>query len=126
MVVTVGPADEGDDDLALFSMVYRIPNAAEASWFDPILVRDNPVFVDPFLLAICNEPEFAGASDELFNHFRVLFEALAENPVAPIDRYLRFPEFREACLGYTRKGVDGSGSGRDRRDRPPCRLPAET
>ncbi len=105
---------DGDDRLTLFSMVFGVPNASRAPWFDPVLVRDNQVFVDPFLLNLCTEPEFAGASAHVFEYFRILFEILARNPRAAIEPLLRFPEFAEGCLGYTASGVDGSGSGRDR------------
>jgi hypothetical protein len=104
----------GDDRLTLFSMVFGVPHASRARWFDPVLVRDNPVWVDPFLLDLCTEPEFEGASVQVFDHFRVLFDLLAKDPKARIEPLLRFPEFSENCLGYTASGVDGAGSGWDR------------
>lgn len=107
------PSD-GLDQPTLFSMVFGVANAITAPWFDPVLIRDSPVFVDPFLLDLCEEPEFEGASDQVFEHFRVLFRLVAEDPRAEIGELLRFPEFAEACLGYTEGGVDGAGSGPSR------------
>jgi hypothetical protein len=56
---------------SLFSKVFDVNRPEEASWFDPVLLRDNPVFVDPFLLDLTNEPEFRGASREVFEHFKL-------------------------------------------------------
>jgi hypothetical protein len=105
---------EGGDELALFSLVFGAPDASRASWFDPVLIHDNPVFVDPFLLDICEEPEFRGSSIEVFEHFRTIFGILAADPQATVLPMLQFPEFAEACLGYTERGVAGSGSGSGR------------
>jgi hypothetical protein len=67
-----------------------------------------------FLVDLCKEPEFAGASEQVFEHSRILFEMLARGPRAAIEPLLRFPEFAENCLGYAASGVDGAGSGRNR------------
>ena len=94
-------------------MVFGMRRATRARWFDPMLVRDNPVFVDPFPLNLCKELEFAGASEQVFEHPRILFEMLARDPRAAIEPPLRFPEFAENCLGDAASGVDGAGSGRN-------------
>jgi hypothetical protein len=99
---------------SLFSKVFDMNRPEEASWFDPVLLRDNPVFVDPFLLDLTNEPEFRGASREVFEHFKLLYRAVAHNPQADVEKRLEFPEVAETCLGYTKIGTSGSGSGHDR------------
>ncbi len=101
-----------DPERSLFSAVFHIDEPGEASWFDPVLTADNPVFVDPFLLDYAGEPEFEGASDEVFEHFRQPFRLLAESPFADLSGMLDFPEMPEMCLGYTAAGTRGAGSGR--------------
>lgn len=101
-----------DEDRSLFSAVFGIPDPDNAAWFDPVLTTDNPVFVDPFLLDYSGEPEFGGAADELFEHFREPFRLLAKSPSADTSGMLDFPEMPETCLGYTAHGTRGAGSGR--------------
>jgi hypothetical protein len=103
----MGPSVAG----ALFSAAFEIADPDNAAWFDPVLVRDNAVFVDPFLLDFSGEPEFKDASNELYEHFRVPFRMLAEDPRARTRDMLYFPELPETCLGYTERGTKGSGSG---------------
>lgn len=98
-------------DGILFSQVYDVPSSARDSWFDPALNVDTPLFVDPFLLEWISEPEFEGAFDDVFLHFRRLFHALADDPGGRVDQFLMFPEVPETCLGYTAHGVLGSGGG---------------
>jgi hypothetical protein len=94
-----------------FSTAFGIAEPDETAWYDPVLVRDNAVFVDPFLLDYSGEPEFDGASSELYEHFRVPFRLLADDPAARVKDMLDFPEMPETCLGYTASGTRGSGSG---------------
>ncbi len=101
-----------EPERSLFSSVYGIEEPDEESWFDPVLTADNPVFVDPFLFDYSGEPEFDGAADELFEHFRQPFRLLAQSPLADTTGMLDFPEMAETCLGYTAEGTSGAGSGR--------------
>jgi hypothetical protein len=101
-----------NDERSLFSAVYGIADPDDAAWFDPVLTSDNPVFVDPFLMDYADEPEFDGASKDLFEHFRVPFHLLAENRDASLAGMLDFPEMPEACLGYTTSGTGGAGTGK--------------
>lgn len=101
-----------DTERSLFSAVFGIANPDEAGWFDPVLTSDNPVFVDPFLMEYAGEPEFDGAADDLFGHFRHAFRMLAASPLADTSGLLNFPEMPEPCLGYTARGTSGAGSGR--------------
>jgi hypothetical protein len=91
--------------------VFHLSQGVEPDWFDPALNVDTPLFVDPFLLYWAVDPEFNGAFDGVFDHFRRLFEQLAADPNAQVERWLRFPEVPEVCLGYSRRGVMGLGTG---------------
>jgi|BarGraIncu00421A_1022006.scaffolds.fasta_scaffold05156_3 hypothetical protein len=103
---------EPNYERSLFSAVFGIPDPDEAAWFDPVLTSDNAVFVDPFLMDFAGEPEFDGAAEDLFEHFRHAFRLLAASPLANTSGLLSFPEMPEPCLGYTALGTEGAGSGR--------------
>jgi hypothetical protein len=97
---------------SLFSRAFGIDDPDTARWFDPVLTTDNPVFVDPFLLDLSGEPEFEGASLEVFAHFELLYQAVAKDARDErVEELLRFPEVPETCLGYTQLSTSGSGSG---------------
>src|SRR5947208_3374376 len=102
----------------LFSEQFQITRSPEDDWFDPILDTDTTLFVDPFLMFRDRTEAWAGAHDELIEHFNRCFHLIAEgnrNPASiPYKKalaLLAFPEPREFCLGYTDSGTGGAGGG---------------
>lgn len=101
-----------------FSQAFDLEADGAEEWFDPCLVLDTPLCVDPFLmLDLEEEDEFKGAHDEVLDFFRRQYQRVAEagtslrSPtVRRIVETMRMPEARELCLGYSR-GTKGSGSG---------------
>jgi len=101
-----------------FSQVFGISNDHEYEWFDPILERDSPLFVDPFAIFADAEESWRHSHDEVIGYFHNAFEILAKSRFRKNHQFYRrtlvlmeFPEPREFRLGYADKGTDGSGSG---------------
>lgn len=102
----------------LFSDQFSLPVEEATDWFDPNLSVDTKLFVDPFLIFQDNDAMWSGAHDALIAHFQAAFKFLAEAGCQPEHlkykaalRLLTFPEPSETCLGYTARGVSGSGGG---------------
>lgn len=100
-----------------FSEAFNIQRTAEDDWFDPHLTIDTRLFVDPILLLTSPHQEWVDAHEELINHFvhcyRLVAQATGENSLSARSarRLLTFPEPEEFCLGYTKSGTSGAGSG---------------
>lgn len=100
-----------------FAAAFDVMRQPEDDWFDAHLTVDTKLFVDPLLLSLEREGDWAGAHDELISHFAHCF-GLVARATAPtsvsgkaVRRLLTFPEPSEFCLGYTAAGTRGSGSG---------------
>lgn len=101
-----------------FSRQFNITHTKADEWYDPHLVVDTPLFIDPYQLLRASGI-WKGAHDELIDHFVYCYELVAEFTVtkeqALIDAalsLLSFPEVDELCLGYTSGGTQGVGSGK--------------
>lgn len=93
--------------------------SAHDDWFDTILDVDTKLFLDPFLVFKESEGRWASAHDQLITHFNRAFLLIAKGGLKPESlayekalELLVFKEPRELCLGYTREGTSGAGSGR--------------
>ncbi|GAJ01895.1 unnamed protein product, partial [marine sediment metagenome] len=82
------------------------------------------MFIDPFLIFKSNDILFKNSHDKLINFFIKAFELAARsggkkdtNNYGKLLNMLLFPEVSELCLGYTNKGIRGSGSGEICRDK---------
>ena len=103
----------------LFSEHFGISSTESDDWFDPILDDDTALFIDPFLIFKEQLGFWADAHTRIIEHFDLCFRLIAEGHLNPDSvKYkkavdlLAFPEPRELCLGYTRKGTSGAGSAR--------------
>ena len=102
-----------------FSESVGLQPSLEPEWFDPTLILDAPLCVDPYLLSdLEHSDEFSGAHDEVVRFFNHQLDSLARvggNPSSPTTRRvianMHLPEVPELCLGYTAAGTDGLGSG---------------
>ncbi len=102
----------------LFSKHFQIVRGEIDDWFNTILDDDTKVFVDPFLIFKEQSGPWADAHSRIIGHFNLCFKLIAEGQFNPNSvRYrkavdlLAFTEPRELCLGYTRRGTSGAGSG---------------
>ena len=99
-----------------FSQYYGISSIEEESWFDPLMSRDTLLFIDPFLVFETDIPLFINAQETFFNFFNAAFE-LAHEAIHSqrardkLETVLKFPEPKELCLGFSKVGTSGSGSG---------------
>lgn len=103
----------------LFSEAFDIERTMDDDWFDLIIDTDTPLFVDPFLIFQDTSNGWAGAHDQLIDHFDRCFKLIAEGNCNEVSlqhkkalALLTFPEPREFCLGYTESGTRGSGGGK--------------
>src|ERR1022692_407915 len=101
-----------------FSDAFGIHYSRDDEWFDPILERDTPLFVDPFTIFADRDESWRQAHDTIIDYFHNAFEILAESGLRQTHQLYRrtltlmeFPEPREFRLGYASKNADGSGSG---------------
>jgi len=102
----------------LFSQYYKVKKRGSLRWFDPVLIKDTKLFVDPFLVYRSRLSHFAGAHKELIRFFDKAFELGAESGADPrhvayqkLLQMVRFPEVSEVCLGYASSSTSGSGTG---------------
>lgn len=102
-----------------FSEEFSIRKRNSDDWFDPILSIDSKLFIDPFLIFKSKKEEFRGVHNKMVEFFNKIFKIVAQSGGEKNNLYykkarslLLFPEVGELCLGYTRGGTRGSGSGR--------------
>ncbi len=102
----------------VFSKIYNISRNQSDNWFDPILIRDTKLFIDPFLLFESKDNLFKDSYDKTIAFFDKAFEIAAVSKKSESDirykqlkRMMNFPEVEEICLGYSESDTAGSGSG---------------
>jgi hypothetical protein len=103
-----------------FSEVFSIKRGKSDDWFDPILSLDTQLFIDPFLLYAQEKGLFKGSHKQVIAFFNDMFSLIARSGgdkgsvhYKKAVRSMFFPEVEELCLGYTRGGTRGSGTGED-------------
>src|SRR6185369_6508014 len=99
----------------LASKAFKIDRQPEDDWFDAILNADTQLFVDPFLVFLEKNGEWADAHNEIVGHFDRAFLLIAQSNQNPKSLQYKkaldlliFREPKELCLGYTAKGTAGS------------------
>lgn len=102
----------------LFSDAFGISRDATDDWFDPLLNIDTRLFLDPFLLYDGESGVFTDSHAEIIQFFNFVLGLIAKSDGDDqsaswrlAESLLRFPEVGELCLGYTKLGTRGSGSG---------------
>lgn len=89
--------------------------------FDPILVADTELFVDPFSVFDETEGVFANSFDKIITFFNEAFKLAAQTPersgvlYGKLESMMTFPEVNEIGLGYSASN-DGSGASKWFRD----------
>ncbi|WP_371612607.1 hypothetical protein [Streptomyces clavifer] len=102
-----------------FSETFNITRTAEDDWFDPLLLADTNLCVDPFLIYDDKSEFWALAHDDLIDFFVMVLSMVKRangNEKSPswakAKSLLLFPEPDEFCLGVTEGSPKGSGSGK--------------
>jgi len=101
-----------------FSELFEIQKDSGDNWFDPILSLDTKLFIDPFLIYASEDGFFKDSHIQIIEFFNQIFKLIAKSngkQSSVIWRkavsLLRMPEAEGLCLGYTKVGTGGSGSG---------------
>lgn len=89
--------------------------------FDPILVADTELFVDPFSVFDESDGVFANSFDKIISFFNEAFKLAAQTPerrgvlYRKLESMMTFPEVNEIGLGYSESN-DGAGASKWFRD----------
>ena len=100
---------------------YEFEEIAAEDCFDPILVSDTELFVDPFSVFDEKEGVFANCFDKMITFFNEAFKLAAETPYKSGIKYVKlqsmmtFPEVNEIGLGYSSSN-NGAGASKWFRD----------
>ncbi|KLV05353.1 hypothetical protein ABT56_11555 [Photobacterium aquae] len=83
--------------------------------FNPSLLNDLPLFIDPFLLYINDDDELRNLHNEVINYVAFLKEQANEKDInsAELQAWFMFPEVRQNWFGYSEVGCGGHGLGKD-------------
>ncbi|WP_146075374.1 hypothetical protein [Streptomyces sp. Ru71] len=102
-----------------FSETFDVTRTAEDDWFDPLLLADTNLCVDPFLIYDDANEFWARAHDDMIDFFVMVLKMVKaakgdeKTPSwAKAKSLLLFPEPDEFCLGVTEGSPKGSGSGK--------------
>lgn len=81
--------------------------------FDPSLINDLPLFIDPFLLFNSDKPEYQKLHDEIIKYVAFLRDRSEEKGIGKglIKAWFMFPEVKQTWFGYSSIGNGGSGLG---------------
>ena len=106
------------DNKIYFSNVFGVEHAVIEKYgaLDISLVCDNPAFADPFL--IFANPKYKTLHDFIIDYLRFLRNLTLKNNGQKLDNgkfnhYYKFPEVKQAWLGYSLSGNAGLGLGKD-------------
>lgn len=98
--------------MALLNKALNIPiQQQDVDFIMPDLDVDRRLGIDPFLLYRSSNPEFQQAHNQLLDFFNFALGVIQEGDTPRAERLLQFPEPNEIGLGYTRRGISGSGIG---------------
>ncbi|MEL7420681.1 MAG: hypothetical protein AAGK10_19245, partial [Cyanobacteria bacterium J06555_3] len=82
--------------------------------FDPSLINDLPLFIDPFLLFTSSKQEYQYLHKEIIKYIAFLRDISVQEGISDglLEAWFMFPEVRQNWLGYSRSGNGGSGLGK--------------
>lgn len=83
--------------------------------FNVSLIKDLPLFIDPFLLFDSEEAHYQRLHDEIIRYLKFLRDASSDESISVglLDSWFRFPEVKQNWLGFSKTGNNGSGLGTD-------------
>lgn len=82
--------------------------------FNISLIRDLPLFIDPFLLFNSEDEEYQALHAGIIDYLRFLRDEATEVHLQPgvIPNWYYFPEVKQTWLGFSKVGNDGRGLGK--------------
>jgi hypothetical protein len=83
--------------------------------FDPSVIVDIPVFIDPFLLFHSKKVEYVRLHQSIIEYLRFLRDKSTAGEITQGDlrNWYCFPEVKQTWLGFSKTGNDGHGLGPD-------------
>ncbi|MYE27837.1 MAG: hypothetical protein F4X87_11630, partial [Chloroflexi bacterium] len=82
--------------------------------FNISLIRDLPLFIDPFLLFNSEDEDYQAMHEGIIQYLQFLRDESAEAHLQPsvIPNWYYFPEVKQTWLGFSKFGNDGRGLGK--------------
>ncbi|MBR6479397.1 MAG: hypothetical protein IKT04_02725, partial [Clostridia bacterium] len=107
-----------------FSKQFNVTNSVlnNTGVFDVILDIDTRVFIDPALLELCDQPEFADARPKVEKYFSDIITLLRHSKQKgdmcwkKAQKLITFKELSGTCFGYSENGTGGNAIGKQLRD----------
>ncbi|MDR2047368.1 MAG: hypothetical protein LBP79_05690 [Clostridiales bacterium] len=100
-----------------FSDIFEIDNEvlSEYGAFNISLINDLPLFIDPFLLFNSESETYKSLHSEIIKYLVFLRDNVTGRNISNgmLDAWFRFPEVKQAWLGFSLVGNSGRGLGRD-------------
>lgn len=83
--------------------------------FNPSLINDLPLFIDPFLLYTNDDEELRNLHHDVIAYVAFLREKSAEGEITSkrLKDWFTFPEVKQNWFGYSENGCGGRGLGQD-------------
>jgi hypothetical protein len=83
--------------------------------FDVSLIKDLPLFIDPFLLFNSRNSDYQRLHEEIIRYLRFLRDRSSQGSLDPglLRAWYQFGEVKQTWLGFSQQGNGGSGLGAD-------------
>ncbi|MEN6621690.1 MAG: hypothetical protein ABFD50_09105 [Smithella sp.] len=83
--------------------------------FNISVINDLPLFIDPFLLFISKKEEYQNLHKEIIHYLRFLRDKSLSQKIDEglLHAWFMFREVKQTWFGFSKKGNNGSGLGRD-------------
>ena len=99
-----------------FSDFFQVPHEVIKKYgaFNISLVRDMPLFIDPFLLFRSPKPEYKQLHQDIIRYLQFLLDLSKEThhlDKGTMQSFYQFREIKENWLGFSKFGNSGSGLG---------------
>lgn len=81
--------------------------------FNPSLITDLPLFIDPFLLFNSDKADYRQLHDEIIKYVAFLRDRSEQEGISAglLKAWFHFPEVKQTWFGYSKEGNRGSGLG---------------
>ncbi|MCC5791344.1 MAG: hypothetical protein JJT82_01865 [Legionellaceae bacterium] len=98
-----------------FSDFFDVSSAdiEEYGAFNPSLINDLPLFIDPFLIFNSENPKYQNLHKQIIEYVAFLRDVSQDQGISPglIKSWFLFPEVKQTWFGYSKTGNSGSGLG---------------
>jgi hypothetical protein len=88
--------------IVYFNEAFNIPDSDQYEWFNLILERDSPLFVDPFAIFADSDATWRKAHDTIVDYFHNAFEILAKGGLGKGHQYYKACTYLNGVSGAER------------------------